>query len=125
MLSFTVDAILSSSKTKITTKHLQDDHEGVEDATSRVPPFHHPLPPLSIKIPKAPQIRCISKYGTAITDDPYFGRVAVSLENFLLWEMFRKVGTEMVITKSGRYFCLNQSFTFVLDLKTGLKISVK
>ncbi|XP_066912103.1 T-box transcription factor TBX2-A-like isoform X2 [Clytia hemisphaerica] len=103
MLSFTVDAILSSSKTKTTTTKLKDEnHEGIEEDAIRIPPFHHPLPPLSIKIPKAPKIRCISKYGTAITDDPYFGRVAVSLENYLLWEMFRKVGTEMVITKSGR-----------------------
>ena len=60
----------------------------------------------------------ISGYGTAITNDQHFGCIAVSLEKAWLWDVFRKVGTEMVITKSGRYkfffhfkfFFFNSSF---------------
>ena len=44
----------------------------------------------------------ISKYGTSVTNNTHFGSVSVTLQNFELWNMFRKVGTEMVITKSGR-----------------------
>ena len=33
----------------------------------------------------------------------HYGPVRVTLENKSLWDVFHKVGTEMVITKSGRY----------------------
>ena len=48
----------------------------------------------------------ISKYGTSVINHAHFGRVSVTLQNFELWDMFRKVGTEMVITKSGRYLII-------------------
>ena len=43
-----------------------------------------------------------SNHGIAEINNNKFGHVKVVLENKVLWDMFKDVGTEMVITKSGR-----------------------
>ena len=48
----------------------------------------------------------IGRQGVAqlLPPNSLYGPVRVALENKGLWDMFHEVGTEMVITKSGRYF---------------------
>ena len=50
----------------------------------------------------------IGRQGVAqlLPQNSMYGPVRVALENKGLWDMFHEVGTEMVITKSGRYFIL-------------------
>lgn len=60
----------------------------------------HPMRPL----------RALQPEDDGVVDDP-----KVTLEGKELWEKFHKLGTEMVITKSGRLVC---KFIFNLSVKT-------
>ena len=90
MFPFTVDSILGTEINEKNTPAVTRTHNAFQ------PRNHHN------KVNKCPKSVAVSKYGTAIVDSEYFGRVSVTLDNYLLWNMFKKVGTEMVITKTGR-----------------------
>lgn len=95
--SFSVEAILSKeSRPKRKFPSSDKDPDIAEEKDSLR--YEMRKTPLECK-----QIFASVSNGVGEINDARFGKVRVMLENKMLWNMFREVGTEMVITKSGRY----------------------